>query len=71
MFRRSDNLHRATGRRCTHPQVFKGTFQNCEKCGSFISLHSATPVDDLPCSDEMMVFYTAFDSGFERAISDV
>jgi len=41
--------------------------------GFFISLYSATTMENLPCSvgyDEMMAFCRAFDSGFERAIAD-
>jgi len=56
----------------THRPLFRGTFWHCEKCGSFISLHSAEAVEDLPCpvcSDEMMVFCTSFDSGFELTIA--
>ena len=56
-----------------HRPVFKGTLWHCEKCGSFISLHSAEAVEDLPCpvcSDEMMVFCTSFDSGFEGMIAE-
>jgi len=69
MFRRSTNLSLRLGADdATHRHVFKRTFQNREKCESFISLHGATTVEDFPCSvcsNEMMVFYNAFDSGFE------
>jgi len=55
-----------------HHALFRGTLWHCEKCGSFISLHTAQAVEDLPCpvcSDEIMVFCTSFDSGFEQVVA--
>jgi hypothetical protein len=51
---------------------FKGTHWHCDKCGSFISIHSAGMVYELRCplcSNELE-FCAAFDSGFSQALGD-
>lgn len=60
-----------TSRPTTMPQM-KGTFWHCDKCGSFVSIHSAGIVHELRCPlclDELE-FCAAFDSGLGQAASD-
>ena len=51
---------------------FKGTYWHCDKCGSFISIHTAGMVYELHCplcSNELE-FCAAFDSGFTQTFGD-
>lgn len=60
-----------TNRATTLPQ-FKGTYWHCERCESFISIHSAGSVDQLNCPLCLneLEFCAAFDSGFTRTFGD-
>jgi hypothetical protein len=61
----------STNRPTTIPQL-KGTLWHCEKCGSFVSIHSARIVQELRCplclSD--LEFCAAFDSGLGQPFGD-
>jgi hypothetical protein len=60
-----------TNRPTPRPEM-KGTLWHCEKCGSFISIHSARAIRELSCPvclDELE-FCVAFDSGFGQALGD-
>jgi hypothetical protein len=60
-----------TNRPTSIPQL-KGTFWHCEKCGSFISIHSAGVVHELRCPLCLfdLEFCVAFDSGMEQTFHD-
>ncbi len=60
-----------TNRATTLPQ-FKGTYWHCERCGSFISIHSAGSVDQLSCPLCLneLEYCAAFDSGFTQTFGD-
>lgn len=64
-------ITRATNPATILPQ-FKGTYWHCEKCGSFVSIHSAGIVYELSCplcSNELE-FCAAFDSGLGQTFGD-
>ena len=50
----------------TPKPAMKGTVWHCEKCSSFITIHSARIVQDLSCPVCLneLEFCTAFDGGF-------
>jgi rubrerythrin len=60
-----------TNRQTAIPQL-RGTYWHCEKCGLFVSIHSAGIVYELRCPLCLseLEFCAAFDSGLERTLED-
>jgi hypothetical protein len=58
---------------CPGPQPgMKGTLWHCEKCGSFIFLHTERMVEDLSCPVCLneLEFCNSFDSGLVQPACD-
>jgi rubrerythrin len=60
-----------TNRETALPRL-KGTYWHCEKCGSFVSIHSAGIVRELSCPLCLneLEFCAAFDSGLLYTFND-
>ncbi len=60
-----------TNRATALPQ-FKGTYWHCEKCGSFVSIHSVGNVYELHCPlcSSELEYCAAFDSGLSQTFGD-
>lgn len=56
----------------TPKPAMKGTLWHCEKCGSFVSIHSARALEELACPVCLneLEFCTAFDSGLGQVFGD-
>jgi hypothetical protein len=60
-----------TNRPTPTPEL-KGTLWHCEKCGSFLSIHSKRVVKELSCPICLneLEFCVAFDSGFGQVLGE-